>query len=339
MEQERRAIRVGLWVIALALVLRLAGSGALDKVVEFLTRQEVMSFLVYMETGRVVRNAPARPVQLSPAPTAPSAQPEQRLPSFGAEDAGLVEIYDQSNCDADIPTLLEQPLTWDLTGDGPTVLILHSHATESYTATQAEPYTPNGDFRTLDTAHNMVRVGARLQELLEERGIGVIHDTTLHDYPSYNDSYGNSRSAVRKWLEEYPSIQLVLDLHRDAVDGANQVPTATDLAGASRARVMLVVGTNGSGLDHPQWQENMSLAVKLHACLERSYPGFCRPISFRSQRFNQDLSTGALLVEIGSAGDTLGQALAAAELLADAITEISRGANTQAAVPVAAPGP
>jgi len=323
MEQERRAMRVGLFVIALALGFRLVGSGALDPLARLFTRQEALSFLVYLETGRVVRGFPAQ--QATQPSTEPTEVTAPALPSFGAEDADYVEIYDQTDRQADIPALLEQPLTWDLTGDAPTVLILHSHATESYTATEAEPYTASSPYRTLDTRHNMVRVGEYLKELLEANGIGVIHDTTLHDHPSYNDSYGNSRQTAQKWLAEYPSIRLVLDLHRDAGEGAKQLTTATRLDGQERARLRLVVGSDGTGLEHPNWQENMSLAVKLHALLERSYPGSCRPISFRAQRFNQDLSPGALLVEMGAAGDTLEEALAAAELLARALTELAGG--------------
>ena len=76
---------------------------------------------------------------------------------------------------------------------------------------------------------------------------------------------------------------------------------------------------------HPKWQENMSLAVKLHAQLEKTCPGICRPISLRSQRFNQDLSTGALSIEVGAAGNTRQEALGGAEILAQAIIALSRG--------------
>lgn len=342
MEQERRAIRMGLCLILLALVIRFLGSGLPQTVMNLLKRQEVMSFLVYLETGRVVRSAPD-PTEPAAKPTQAATQPGEpapTLPEFDAEEAALVEIYDFSDCTVDVPALLEQPLSWDLTGEAPTVLILHSHATESYTPTKEEPYQASSSYRTLDAQHNMVRVGAYLKELLEARGIAVIHDTSFHDYPSYNDSYGNSREAVQAWLEQYPSIQMVLDLHRDAGEGEQQLSTATQVAGKERARVMLVVGTNSSGLYHPLWEENMSLAVKLQVWLERTYPGACRPICFRSQRFNQDLSVGALLVEMGAAGDTLEEALAAAELLAEGISSLAMGtADRQGAIPAAAQDP
>ena len=341
MKQEQRALRVGLWVIAMAIVLRILGSGLPDGLKEFLRRQDVAAFLMYLETGRVIRTKPAPIQSVATDPTLPDSHPtEPQLPVFYGADAEMVEIYDFSDCAVDVPALLEQPLSWDLTGEEPTVLILHSHATESYTPTQAEAYTASGSYRTLDAEHNMVRVGAYLKTLLEARGIGVIHDTSFHDYPSYNDAYGNSRRAVEAWLEQYPSIRMVLDLHRDAGEGETQLTTASQVAGKERAGLMLVVGTDAGGLYHPLWEENMSLAVKLQVWLEQRYPGACRPICFRAQRFNQDLSTGALLVEMGAAGDTLEEALGAAELLAEGISSLARGtADRQAAIPAAAQDP
>ena len=88
---------------------------------------------------------------------------------------------------------------------------------------------------------------------------------------------------------------------------------------------MMVVGTNANGLHHPNWQKNMAFAIKLHALLEKENPGICRPISFRAERFNQDLSPGALIVEVGAAGDTLSQALTAVTALGEAITALSSG--------------
>lgn len=343
MEQERRAMRLGLWLIVLALGLRILSSGLPGKIMGLLANREVVGFLTYLETGRTLRSIPVEAQTLpttQPMPSEPPVSPADALPVFAPEDAALVEIYDFSDCAVDVAALLEQPLSWDLTEDAPTVLILHSHATESYTPTPDATYQASSAYRTLDKEHNMVRVGAYLKELLEAQGIRVIHDTEFHDYPSYNDAYGNSRRAAEKWLQAYPSIQMVLDLHRDAGEGAQQLTTAAVVEGKERARVMLVVGTNSGGLTHPLWEENMSLAVKLQVWLERTYPGSCRPICFRSQRFNQDLSTGALLVEVGAAGDTLEEALAGVELLAEGISSLARGtADTQAASPVAALDP
>jgi stage II sporulation protein P len=172
-------------------------------------------------------------------------------------------------------------------------------------------------------------VGRRLTQRLEKAGIRVIHDTTLHDYPSYTGSYNNSRKAVQEYLEQYPSIKLVLDLHRDAALEANgkQMVTKANVNGETSAQLMLVVGTNASGLHHPNWQENMALAAKLHVVLEKTHEGITRPICFRAERFNQDLHPGMLLIEVGSAGNTQPQALLATDCLAEAIIALAHGAN------------
>ena len=334
MELERQSIRIGLAAIACAVIFRLVSTGVLAPVMELLNREEVASFLIYMETGRVVRTASAQ--ELLPPPettTAATVEPtvaQTECPSFSDQDAQLVDISSLANYSVDIPTLLQTPLTWDLTQDEPTVLILHTHATESYTATDAEPYTESSSYRTLDEQHNMVRVGQQLAQILEAGGIGVIHDTTFHDHPSYNDSYSNARAAIQTYLEQFPSIRMVLDIHRDAADLSSAVQLSTDATvnGQPCAQLMMVVGTNAAGLNHPNWQENMALAVKLHAHLEKNYPGICRPISFRAQRFNQDLSTGAMLIEVGAAGDTLEKALLSAQVLGESLLALAQGTAT-----------
>ena len=342
MDLQKRTLKIGGAVILLAIVLRLLGSGIPASITQTLTSPEAMSVLLYLETGRVVR--PGQTAQTQPAETAStepvateqttaqtqSVQPEPTLPHqaqavFAADDAALVEVNSICGYDADVESLLGKTLSWDLTRDEPTVLIIHSHGTESYT--QTEDYTESADYRTLDVGYNVVSIGDRLVQVLEKGGIHVLHDRTMHDSPSYTDSYVNSRQSVARYLEEYPSIRLVLDIHRDSVeDGSgSQVPFRTQYGGKSVAQLMLVVGTDASGLSHPDWPENMSLAVKLHAQLEKICPGICRPISFRSQRFNQDLSPGALIVEVGSAGNTRQEALLAAEQLGQAILDLASG--------------
>lgn len=330
-EHERKAIRLGLTVIACALAARLMGIAA-EPVAQFLAQPEVASFLVYMETGRVVRVPVEPPETMASETTAPTepTQPPVGEVTFQPEDAELIEISNLCDYPVDAEAMLMTELTWDLTGEGPTVLILHSHATESYTKTEQYSYEASSAYRTLDTQYNVVRVGAALKEALEAQGIGVIHDTTLHDYPSYTDAYIQSREAVERYLEQYPTITMVIDLHRDAANlsAGGQLDTQAAVEGQQSAQLMLVVGTNAGGRTHPDWQENMALAVKLHAQLEKRFPGICRPISFRTERFNQDLSPGALLIEVGAAGDTLEEALVAARALAAGIADLAGGTAT-----------
>lgn len=325
MEQERGYLRIGLTVIACAVLLRLLGVSPLQKITEFFSRKEVAAAVIFLETGRVVRTGTAvLPELTEPAEEIPTP------PAFDEEDASLVQV----NAVCDYPLQLEQwltsPLSMNLRQDTPTVLILHTHATEAYTQTAAQSYQPSSAYRTLDTQHNTVRIGAYLAELLRAGGIKVIHDTQLHDYPDYSGSYTHARNSIRQYMEENPSICMVIDIHRDAMDlnSSHQLTTHATVEGMDSAQLMMVVGTDAGGKLHPDWQENMALAVKLHARLEQLYPGICRPISFRTQRFNQDLSTGAMLIEVGAAGNTLEESMLATRVLAEGILSLTTTDST-----------
>ena len=175
----------------------------------------------------------------------------------------------------------------------------------------------------------MVAVGDLLARLLEAAGIRVIHDRQLHDYPSYNSSYDNSRKSVKEYLKQYPTIRLVLDVHRDAGENADgsQFATHATVNGQDSAQIMFLVGTDESGNYHPDWQDNLAVAAKLNVLMEQLSPGITRKTTLRAQRFNQDLAQVALLVEVGSAGNTLTQALTAIHVLARAIIDLQNGAN------------
>lgn len=333
MDHQGKSLRLGAAVIACALLLRLFAGGALQPVLSWVLQPDVQSFLLYLETGRVVRFSPSLEESEnfageSAAPDQdPAASRETAVPVFTAEDAGLLDITYSCDLHPDLEELLLRPLQWDLTGGEPTVLILHTHTTESYTQ-QGEDYRESSAFRTLDEAYNMLSIGDALARVLEEHGIGVIHDRTLHDYPSYNGSYTHARSTIAEYLAQYPSIRLVLDLHRDASGDINdQLRTQAAVDGETSAQLMLVMGTNAAGLDHPDWETNLSLGVKLHAQLEKLAPGITRPISLRAQRFNQDMTPGSLLIEVGAAGNTHAEAILAAQVLGEAIVALAKGAN------------
>jgi len=336
MKQERRAIRAGVVLILLAAVWRLGAGGVWVPVANFFQKPEVAAFLLYLGTGRVVH--PEAQAQTEPtetmAVTLPTgtdpAVPERNAVIFSDEDSGLFSVYDLCGRSVDGAELLQQPLDWELAGSEPTVLIFHTHATESYTKS-GESYEETGYYRTRDTDYNMVKVGTQLAQQLENAGISVIHDTTLHDYPSYTGSYNHARKAVESYLAQYPSIRLVLDLHRDAALNPNgtQMATEATVEGRDSAQLMIVAGTDASGLSHPNWRENMALAAKLHVLLEKNWAGITRPICFRAERFNQDLMPGMLLVEVGTAGNTLPEALTATDCLARAIIQLSHGANVE----------
>ena len=325
MDLRSRAWQVGKTVILCALVLRLYCSGAFRKAAEFLTQPDMIPFLIYLETGRDVRFSPSlemfspKFVESSPPMRPKEPEPtEPALPVFSGSEA--VELYYGCNVSPEIQSLMQQPLEWDLKKDPPAVLILSTHATESYTR-QGEPYREVSSWRTLSEEYNMLSVGKRVGQLLEEAGIGILRDTQLHDYPSYNGSYVHARKSIQALLEEHPTVRLVLDLHRDASAGeAGQLRTVAQVEGQPSAQLMLVLGTN-----HENYEENLSFALKLHAWLEEKYPGLMRPLQLRGQRFNQDLCPGAILVEVGAAGNSHGEAMTAAEKLAEGIIALSAG--------------
>ena len=329
---EQKVMRAGTFVIACALILRVFSAGIFENALNLTLSPEVASWMVFFQTGRLIRPASIaftpQPTQPDPTVTTePSEPPEVTVPVFSPEDAEALEITSSFSYSADVSALLTQPLQWDLTGNEPKVLIVHSHGTESFAPTG--DYVETTPYHTLDTNHNMISVGAYVAEQLAAGGISVLQDTTLHDTPSYNAAYSNSRRSIQTYLQEYPSICLVLDLHRDSFEDeeGNQLVHTVFSQGTTLAPLMLVVGTDESGLVHPAWQKNLSLALKLQTQLEGICPGICRNISLRSQRFNQDLSNGALLVEVGASGNTRQEALRAADVLVEGILSLAHGSG------------
>ena len=319
---EDKALQVGAAVLTLALLLRLGGTWSRGQ-------EELGRTLLFLSSGRLVTETLPSETEADPGPVpAEPVEEAAAVPVFGESEESFVQV--NAAWEVDVLPLLEEPLQWNLRADAPTVLILHSHATESYTKSKGESYKESSDYRTLNENYNMLSIGAYLEEKLKEGGLGVVHAKDLHDYPSYSGSYVNSRKTVQAYLKKYPTIQLVLDLHRDAADDGfgGQMDTSATVDGKESARLMMVVGTNAGGMNHPNWEDNLALAMKLHVVLEKRFPGLCRTISFRKQRFNQDLSPGALLIEVGAAGNTHAEALVAADALARGILELARGSAT-----------
>lgn len=329
MFQRKEVISIGICTLVFALVLRLAGSvGILP-----LQGSDMLSFLVYLQTGRVVRyptaSAPQIPASTAPALPPPTPQKPSGLVLTQA-DAQAVKLSDLVNYQPDINQLLLSPLDWDLTGDAPTVLILHTHATESYTKEPGQIYEEDSDYRTFNASYNMLSIGEELTRVLTAGGISVLHDRTLHDYPSFNGSYNHARQTIRAYLEAFPSITMVIDLHRDALD-FNQEPQLTTMAsvgGQKSAQLMLVAGTDHN-VSYTHWQENLALGIKLTAVLEKMYPGITRPIQLRPQRFNLDMTPGSILVEVGANGNTHTEAMTAIRALGAAILVMAEGVNLQ----------
>lgn len=316
---EQKALQIGAAMLALALLLRLTATWENG-------RREIGRTLLFFSTGRLVTETRPPKEETQPEATEELPTVPKEAPVFGEGDLSFVQV--NADWEVDTLALLQTPLQWNLISDEPTVLILHTHGSESYE--KQDDYTETAPYRTLDEGYNMISIGDRVAQLLEAGGIHVIHDRTAHDYPSYNDAYDNARTAIQDYLAENPQIALVLDLHRDASEDAdgNQTSYGVTINGESTANLMLVMGTDTWSLPYPDWEKNLALAVKLQAQLEQRYPGLCRPVKLvGDSRYNQDLCTGGLLVEVGTAGNTHQEALRAAEHLAEGILALAHGAN------------
>lgn len=220
---------------------------------------------------------------------------------------------------------LQQPFSARLTEEGPQILILHTHGSEGYTPAGDEKIVWSGDHRTTDTRCNVVRVGDEMAEVFGQAGISVLHDRTLYDYPSYAGAYDRSLVSIQSYLKQYPSIQFILDIHRDAIEDGQgnqyKVVSAIDGVGTA-AQLSIVVGSDGSGLTHPNWMENLRLAVAIQENALARYPTLMRPVLLRNSRYNQHATPGSLLVEVGSAGNSPEEAVLAGRLFAQRMIEV-----------------
>ena len=235
--------------------------------------------------------------------------------------ADTVKFSNQSGYEFNLQSMLDNPKRITADSNEPVVLIYHTHATEAYTQSGTNTYTPSGEARTLDTNQNMVRVGEELCKVLESRGIKTIHLTDLNDYPSYNGSYGASLKNVKAALEQYPSVKMTIDIHRDAILNADGTPKklTTDINGKTAAQMMLVMGTDASGLAFDDWEEHLGYAVTLQRELDAAYPNLMRSINLRKQRFNLHLTSGSMLLEVGTSGNTLEEAIYSIQLFGDTL--------------------
>lgn len=212
------------------------------------------------------------------------------------------------------------PFTIDLQSSEPQVLIMHTHTTESFELTEKDWYDPAYTARRTDLALNMAAVGEKIAEQLNGAGIVTLHDTTLHDYPSYNGSYQRSSETVQQYLAQYPSIKVVLDVHRDAIEprDGQRVSAVAQIGERKAAQVMIICGADKNG-NLPNFKKNLGFAAAWQNAMESRFPGLTRPVLFDYRYYNQDLTTGSLLIEVGSHGNSLEQACYSGELIGNAL--------------------
>lgn len=246
-----------------------------------------------------------------------------------ADTSASVQINNETSFEIDVNALLaaDNSIRVDSITEAQ-VLIVHTHGSESYTPDEIFTYEPAQNVRTTDERYNVIRVGDELQKVLEENGVATVHCREIFDSPTYSGSYDRSLVAIEEILEENPSIKMVIDLHRDSIlsDSGALYKTACTVGEDEVAQIMFVVGTNEGGLLHDNWEDNLSYIVSLQAEIKQAYPGLMRPVNLRTQRFNQQASAGSMLIEVGSSGNTLSEALASirmfGEVLANDLTGV-----------------
>lgn len=289
----------------------------------------------------------ADPPAATPEPAAtppPSAAPEIEDPGairaehFGQGNGnGYIELEAGTvrnltdHSDAELRAAIETPslpFEVEVDSDEPQVLILHTHATETYQTWPDLVYDPAFTARTQNTELNMCAVGERMAQVLNAAGINTLHDTTLHDSPSYTESYDRSRATAQDYLQKYPSIKIILDVHRDAIedaDGTRVKPLCT-VNGQDTAQVMIIAGCdNGSSIPLPNWRLNLRFAAAWESAMESRTPGLTRPVMCDYRYYNQDLAPGALLIEVGGHANTVDEAVRAGEYAAQALAELLGG--------------
>jgi len=235
-------------------------------------------------------------------------------------------LENQTSYKIDIPSILAMPYPIQQAQyAGPLVLVVHTHGTESFTpAGHTQYYPPFTAERTTDPANNVLAVGDAFTKQLEACGVPAIHCEIEHDSVSYNNAYYYSSQTVARYLQEYPTIRYVFDIHRDSVIAADgtKYKTYYDADGTPAAQVMLVVGTDAAGLADPNWRQNLAVATQFQRQMNALFPKLARPIDIRTERFNEQLSTGYLLLEIGSCGNTVAEAQDAARMCAQCVAEV-----------------
>jgi len=241
-----------------------------------------------------------------------------KIKSIDMSDGGITFRNDTAYT-PDVNSLLNSKLNLKVNGEKPTVLIMHTHTSEAYAESSGA--------RSTDNEKNVVRVGSVLSQKLKEQGIMTVHDTSRNDYPAYNGSYTKALNCITENMEKNQNIGIVLDIHRDYAEQENngekvQLKPVAEVLGSNTAQVMFVVGTDGLGLNHPNWRENLAFAVQIQNELNKISPKIARPINIRRERFNQHKTKGSLIIEVGTAGNSLSECEQAALFLGEAISNV-----------------
>ena len=263
----------------------------------------------------------------APAPEQSDIPPENQAPikTINAcpskDGSARVVLGNETSYSVNIEEMLAAPPSIDMSKSGPKVLVIHTHATEAYAPENSTIYDITASDRSLDTEKNVVKAGNAICDVLNSKGIETLHDTDLHDHPSFNGSYAHSLAAIDQYLEKYPSIQVVFDIHRDSIvyDDNTKAKVLTEINGKPAAQLMFVVGTDQKGLYNPNWRENIKNAIHFQDAINQKYPTLMRHINLRQERFNAHTTNGSMIIETGSSGNSLSEAVYGLTLAAECI--------------------
>ena len=257
-----------------------------------------------------------------PSPETPPPQPEAAA-AFAVQDVELEEnLFIQP---AETPAfsieviLTEKP-------QSKRVLIYHSHTYEAFEQVEGNRYQETEQWRTADSAHNMIRVGEELTTLLRALGVEVVHDTTAFEPPVLSTAYTRSLAMLEKRIADGETYDLYIDLHRDAYSASYGGGNTVSIGGADVAKLMLLIGkgegVTGQGYDvKPDWEKNLAIAQAITDDLNEQAEGICRDVHIKTGRFNQHVAPACVLVEAGNNKNTLEEVLAAMPYLADAVAK------------------
>lgn len=216
----------------------------------------------------------------------------------------------------------------DLSGEGPQILIYHTHSREAYRQDPDNPYEAIAAFRSNDLSQTVVGVGEELARQLQARNITVLHDKTDHEvYPWKSGLYPRSLETIKKRKKEHDSLKIFLDIHRNYNDRLKDPDKEVVIINGERvAKFFIVIGTgegiSGGFSQKPNWRENYQFALKITNKANEKYPGLADDILVRTGRYNQHISNRAILIEIGNHLTTFNEAKRTAKYLAEILSEV-----------------
>lgn len=233
-------------------------------------------------------------------------------------------VQNKTDYNLDIEEMLNAPLGFEMKDTSDVqVLIMHTHTCESYMDADEGYFFESFYPRSTDNLFNVTQVGDAIESVLKEKGIGVVHDKTLHDYPSYNGSYDRSRNTINSYLEKYPEIKVILDIHRDSLGSeTNKTKPTFTYNGKKGAQIMIMSGYDDGSFDFPDWNYNLRFALRLQKETETMYPGMTRPLNFGYFDYNMNINTGSLLIEFGTDSNTLDEAVYSGKLFGNSLAKV-----------------